>query len=143
VLRRCTVLGLTAIVVLLSVRTETAHAVLPINFIRGTVSGSGFVTAGPTTLTVGPDGRLYVADGSGKIQALTLDPNTKAVTAVQQITSATDLQEVYGIAFDPTDEPTSSPGCPYRIPDMRRTDWRSGPMAGCTSRRGARRTRAW
>jgi hypothetical protein len=57
---------------------------------------------------VGPDGRLYVADGSGKIQALTLDAN-KAVTAVQQITTAADLQEVYGIAFDPADASSPPP----------------------------------
>lgn len=81
---------------------DEAAAVVPINFIRGTVAGAGFTTASPTTLEFGPDGRLYVADGSGKIQALTLDAN-KAVTAVQQITSATDLLEVYGIAFDPSD----------------------------------------
>ncbi len=87
----------------------TANGTVPINFIRGTVAGASFATASPTTLTVGPDGRLYVADGSGKIQALTLDPNTKAVTAVQQITTATDLQEVYGIAFDPTDNSSPPP----------------------------------
>ena len=71
----------------------TADGTAPINFTRGTISGAGFATASPTTLTVGPDGRLYVADGSGKIQALTLDAN-KNVTAVQQITTAADLQEV-------------------------------------------------
>jgi glucose/arabinose dehydrogenase len=85
-----------------------ANGTAPINFIRGTVTGAGFATASPTTLTVGPDGRLYVADGSGKIQALTLDAN-KAVTAIQQITTATDLQEVYGIAFDPADASSPPP----------------------------------
>ncbi len=86
----------------------TANGTAPINFIRGTIAGAGFATASPTTLTVGPDGRLYVSDGSGKIQALTLDAN-KNVTAVQQITTATDLQEVYGIAFDPTDNSVPPP----------------------------------
>ena len=80
----------------------TADGTVPINFTRGTLTGSGFVTVNPTTLTVGPDQRLYVADGSGKIQALTIDAN-KNVTMVEQITTAADLQEVYGIAFDPTD----------------------------------------
>jgi glucose/arabinose dehydrogenase len=88
---------------------SVASAVEPINFNRGVVAGGGFITSGPTALAVGPDGRLYVADGSGKIQALTLDANTKAVTAVQQITTATDLQEVYGIAFDPNDASSPPP----------------------------------
>jgi hypothetical protein len=52
---------------------------------------------------MGPDGRLYVADSDGKLQALTLDPATKQVTAVQLVASGAQLQEVYGIAFDPTD----------------------------------------
>jgi glucose/arabinose dehydrogenase len=87
---------------------EEATAVVPINFIRGSVAGSGFTTSAPTSLEFGPDGRLYVADGSGRIQALTLDSN-KAVTGVQQITSAADLQEVYGIAFDPNDATSPPP----------------------------------
>lgn len=81
----------------------------PINFTRGAVIGAGFTTATPSSLAVGPDGRLYVANVDGRIQALTLDPVTKAVTAVQQITSATDLQEVFGIAFDPTDTSVPAP----------------------------------
>src|SRR4051812_6541529 len=93
----------------LSVRhVQVADGTVPINFIRGTVAGAGFATSSPTTLAVGPDGRLYVADGSGKIQALTLDAN-KNVTAVQQITTATDLQEVYGITFDPADASSPPP----------------------------------
>lgn len=96
-------------VAFLSVTTvQTANSTAPINFIRGTLAGSGFATASPSTLTLGPDGRLYVADVSGRIQALTLDAN-KNVTAVQQITAATDLQEVFGIAFDPTDASSPPP----------------------------------
>ncbi len=93
----------------MSVPRGDASAVVPVNFTRATLSGSGFGTSAPTTLTVGPDGRLYVTDGSGRIQALTLDPSTKAVTAVQEITTATDLQEVYGIAFDPNDASSPPP----------------------------------
>lgn len=88
---------------------ETAYGVQPINFTRGTLSGSGFNTTAPGSLEVGPDGRLYVADTSGRIQALTLNPTTKAVTAVQQLTNATQLQEVYGIAFDPDDASSPAP----------------------------------
>ena len=88
---------------------STADAVQPINFARGAVAGAGFGTANPSTLTVGPDGRLYVADTNGRIQALTLDPVTKAVTAVQQITTNTDIQEILGIAFDPTDASSPPP----------------------------------
>ena len=84
-------------------RADNALAIAPINFTRGTLAGAGFTTSTPGSLAFGPDGKLYVADTSGRIQALTLNPTTKAVTGVQQITSATDLQEVYGIAFDPLD----------------------------------------
>lgn len=92
----------------LSLRTaDTASGVQPINFTRGTVGGLGFGTTSPASLEFGPDGRLYVADTNGRIQALTLDPNTKQVTAIQQVTTNAQLQEVFGIAFDPDD--TSSP----------------------------------
>ena len=104
VFRRLSVPALMLLAVVLSLQqVESASGTVPINFTRGTVAGAGFATSLPTTLTVGPtDGRLYVADQNGKIQALTLDAN-KAVTAVQQLTTNTDLQEVYGITFDPTD----------------------------------------
>ncbi len=86
-----------------------ANAIQPINFIRGTLSGAGFGTTNPSAMAVGPDGRLYVADTNGRIQALTIDPDTKTVTAVQQITTSSDLQEVFGIAFDPTDASSPPP----------------------------------
>jgi glucose/arabinose dehydrogenase len=86
-----------------------ANAIQPINFIRGTLAGAGFSTTNPSAMAVGPDGRLYVADTNGRIQALTIDPTTKVVTAVQQITTNTDLQEVFGIAFDPTDASSPPP----------------------------------
>jgi subtilisin family serine protease/glucose/arabinose dehydrogenase len=53
----------------------------------------------PTSLAFGPDGRLYVA-AIEEIRALTLDPETKEVVAVEQIASG--LDDVLGIAFDPT-----------------------------------------
>ncbi len=93
-----------AVAAMLSIgKADVAHGVQPINFIRGTIAGSGFATLQPGSLEVGPDGRLYVADVNGRIQALTLNPGTKAVTAVQQVTTNAQLQEVFGIAFDPAD----------------------------------------
>ncbi|MDP9237297.1 MAG: PQQ-dependent sugar dehydrogenase [Chloroflexota bacterium] len=111
-LRRTIFPAVALIVLLLSARSaDVAYGVQPINFLRGTVAGSGFLTSAPTAVEMGPDGRLYVADGDGKVQALTLDPNTKQVTAVQLVASGASLQEVYGIAFDPTD--SSSPPTVY------------------------------
>ncbi len=99
-----------ALALLLPVLTlpTTGSAMVPVNFVQHTVSGLGFTTANPTAIAIGPDGRLYVADFEGRIQALTLDPVTKEVTAIEQVASSDDLQEVFGIAFDPTD-PTSPP----------------------------------
>jgi glucose/arabinose dehydrogenase len=53
----------------------------------------------PTSLSFGPDGRLYVASWTA-IQALTLDAATQQVLAVEQIASG--LVDVLGLAFDPT-----------------------------------------
>ena len=52
----------------------------------------------PTSLTFGPDGRLYVASAS-EIQALTLNAAGDGVVSTEQI--AADLSVVLGIAFDP------------------------------------------
>ncbi|MEX0785198.1 MAG: PQQ-dependent sugar dehydrogenase [Dehalococcoidia bacterium] len=79
------------------------------DFDRGTVAGLGVTFSLPTSVAIGPDGRLYVAEQEGRIRALTLDPVTKAITAVEQVTSDADLQEVYGIAFDPTDASSPPP----------------------------------
>jgi hypothetical protein len=104
VLRRTIFPAVALIGLLLSLRSaDVAFGVQPINFARGSVVGSGFLTSAPTAIQMGPDGRLYVADGDGKVQALTLDPTTKQVTAVQLVASGAQLQEVYGIAFDPAD----------------------------------------
>ena len=103
-IRRFSLLALCVSILAVAVqRAPEAGAVQPINFVRGTLAGSGFGTTNPSTLAFGPDGRLYVADTNGRIQALTLDPSTKAVTAVQQITTNADIQEIFGIAFDPND----------------------------------------
>ncbi len=108
-LRRLTMSGLILLAAFASVQqVTTTSGTVPINFTRGTIAGSGFATSLPSTLEVGPDGRLYVADTNGRIQALTLDAN-KNVTAVQQITTNTQLQEVFGIAFDPDDASVPAP----------------------------------
>ncbi len=78
-----------------------------LSFLRGTLTGSGFETVFPTALTVGPDGRLFVADQEGRIQALTLDADGIRVVAVEMITEDADIQEIFGIAFD-----VSSPDSP-------------------------------
>ena len=87
----------------------TTQAVQPINFTRGILAGAGFTTTNPSAMAIGPDGRLYVADTNGRIQALTLDPTTKAITSVQQVTTNADLQEVFGLTFDPSDGSSPPP----------------------------------
>ena len=111
-LRRIRVVLLIAMVValtLVSVQPTAAVTVDETDFTRGILAGSGITFSAPTALTVGPDGRLYVAEMEGRIRALTLDPATKAVTAVEEITTSADLQEVFGIAFDPTDASSPAP----------------------------------
>ena len=77
----------------------------PIRFRRDTLRGLDFSEAGPTSLAFGPDGRLYVAQLNGKIIALTLDPATRAVTDIQQVSSDADFDHVLAIAFSPLDPP--------------------------------------
>lgn len=74
-------------------------------FRRGELQGAGFAVHEPTTLAFGPDGRLYVAQLDGAIFALTLDPVSKAVTAVQQVAADAGFENVLGIAFSPVDPP--------------------------------------
>lgn len=100
------VLGATA---LLQTGTTSAAGVDETDFDRGTVAGLGVSFSFPTSLAFGPDGRLYVAEQEGRIRAFTLDPSTKAITAVEDVTADGDLQEVYGIAFDPTDASVPPP----------------------------------
>ena len=88
----------------------------------------------PTSLAFGPDGRLYVASET-QIVALTLDADTNAILATEQI--ATGLEGVLGIAFDPTattlavyasrQEPRATPGywgavSVFTAPTWERTD---------------------
>lgn len=65
-------------------------------FRRGTLN---FPIERPTSLTFGPDGRLYVASQS-EIWTLTLSQAGDNVVASEQV--ASDLEGVLGIAFDPT-----------------------------------------
>jgi glucose/arabinose dehydrogenase len=101
---------LTAAVLCSGVSAGPAGTVSPL-FVTGTIDIDG---ERPTSLTFGADGRLFVAHDVGagpdhsqmRIAALTIDPVTKQVTAVQQI--ATGLSTVLGLAFDPG----ASPGAP-------------------------------
>jgi glucose/arabinose dehydrogenase len=106
-------IGLVAVVLALlavfGAPASEAGAVVPVNFTRGTLSGAGFATDAPTAMAFGPDGRLYVADNSGRIQALAIDTATMSITGVEQITTSGELQEVYGITFDPSDGSLPAP----------------------------------
>ena len=88
-------------VLLIDATPAAAATVDETDFNRGTLAGSGFDTFFPTSLAFGPDGRLFVADQEGRIQALTLDAAGTSITAVEEVTTNDDLQEVFGIAFDP------------------------------------------
>jgi glucose/arabinose dehydrogenase len=72
-----------------------------IEFAMGVLLGEGI--SSPTSLAIGPDGRLYVSQLDGRIVALTLDG--VRVTGVEQITSREELGDVLGIAFNPLDPP--------------------------------------
>lgn len=74
-----------------------------IRFTVGTLKAEAAKLAGPTSLAFGPDGRLYVAQQTGRVVALTLYGDT--VIDVQQIAPANALQDVLGIAFNPADPP--------------------------------------
>jgi glucose/arabinose dehydrogenase len=56
----------------------------------------------PTSVAIGPDGRLYVST-IDSIHALTVDPATKQVIAVEDV--ATGLGSVLAITFDPSESP--------------------------------------
>ncbi len=88
---------------------------------------------GPTSLTFGPDGRLYVASQS-EILAVTLDSVTHGVLDIEQI--AGDIEGVLGIAFDHTasleaplrlyasrQEPDGVPGYWGRVTTFTAPDW--------------------
>ncbi len=94
---------------LLDAPPSSAAGVDETDFTRGTLTGAGFATLSPTALAMGPDGRLFVADQEGRIQALTLNAAGTSITAVEQVTTNADLQEVFGIAFDPDDASSPPP----------------------------------
>ena len=103
-----------AVLVLLSIAgalalPSTSSGTHITNFDRESLSGLGVTFDRPTVVTFGPDGRLYVAEQEGRIRALSIDPSLNEITAVEQITAATDLQEVFGLAFDPTDASVPAP----------------------------------
>lgn len=98
-----------ASVLLIDAAPVSAATVDETDFTRGTLAGSGFATILPTSLAFAPDGRLFVADQEGRIQALTLDAAGTSVTAVEEITTNGDLQEIFGIAFDPNDGSSPPP----------------------------------
>lgn len=74
----------------------------PVRFTRGVLAGAGFTTSAPSSLAVASGGALFVADTNGRIQRVELASPT-AIAGSTQITSALDLQEVFGIAIDATD----------------------------------------
>ena len=98
---------LAALALLILALTPATVADAPIVFTKSTLAGAGVTFNHPTSVAFGPDGRLYVAELEGRIRALTIGPGPDQIAAVEQVTALTDLQEVLGIAFDPTD--TSSP----------------------------------
>ncbi|MBI4570911.1 MAG: S8 family serine peptidase, partial [Chloroflexi bacterium] len=98
------------------------NAELP-GFARGTLN---ITIDSPTSLAFGPDGRLYVA-ALDEIRALTLDPETKEVVAVEQIASS--LDDVLGIAFDAT-----APASPVALYASHRDESRTDGFESVISR---------
>ncbi len=95
----------TAVVVAFQLGVTTAGGPEEAIFDRGVLDLS---IEEPTSLTFGPDGRLYVASQS-EIFAVTLDPTTHDVLDIEQI--ATGLAGMLGIAFDHT----ASPEAPLKL----------------------------
>ncbi len=81
----------------------SAEGPLPIVFnVRDLQTG---ITS-PTTLAMGPDGRLYVATQYGQIRALTLDDNYNVIdTQVIGTIGSLSNPNILGIAFNPFDPP--------------------------------------
>jgi glucose/arabinose dehydrogenase len=77
----------------------------PVAFDRVALVGCEFLTDRPTALAFGPDGRLYIADIEGRVQALTLNDD-KTIKAIQPVAEDEDVQEIFGITFHPLDDDT-------------------------------------
>jgi glucose/arabinose dehydrogenase len=91
--------GLLALVVVALAGTARQGDAGSVSFSRGQLN---FSISNPTSLTYGPDGRLYVASQSSVV-ALTLNPATKQVMSSQMI--ASNQTGILGIAFDPAASP--------------------------------------
>jgi glucose/arabinose dehydrogenase len=86
--------------------TTVAQQPAPVTFTRSTFdAGDGTVgtnnTAGPTALALGPDGRLYVAFGTGDILAYALDANGNKSGTPVDIAAFKFQRTISGIRFDP------------------------------------------
>ena len=86
-----------ALILVVAQRVEpAARALSGGTFTRASL---GVAIDSPTSLTFGPDGRLYVASQT-EIRAITLNDAGDGVISTEQI--ASNLTGVLGIAFDPT-----------------------------------------
>ncbi len=85
---------------------DPSHLVPPdesVQFVRGTLKTGDLALKDPTSLALGPDGRLYVGQLDGRIVALTLEGET--VTDIELIADADVLGDILGLAFNPADPP--------------------------------------
>ncbi len=101
-------------------------------------SRNSFAVPKPTSMVLGPDGKLYVTEFLGTINALTFDANKKVIND-QVITSFTESQGsqrlTLGITVDPDSTPTnvilwvshSSPSVDQGIPNSGSISKLSGP----------------
>ncbi|GAB0496230.1 hypothetical protein MMPV_007542 [Pyropia vietnamensis] len=84
--------------------TYEAVAVDPIKFTKTALKatdGEDYYIAGPTSIALGPDGRVYIGQYKETIQALTVDTNTYVVTDTCVSQSVGDDRSVLSLAFDP------------------------------------------
>lgn len=79
----------------------------PIEFSQGKVTD----IYSPTTLTFGPDGKLYIGTVNGFILKLTLDEDFNVVESVSSsiIADLPGNRTILGLTFDPMDSSTSNP----------------------------------
>ncbi|KAK1857418.1 hypothetical protein I4F81_000037 [Pyropia yezoensis] len=84
--------------------TYEAAAADPIKFTETSLksaNGGDYYIAGPTSIALGPDGRVYVGQYKEYIQALTVDPTTHVVTDSCVSESVGEKRSVLSLAFDP------------------------------------------